>query len=54
MIWWLIGGFWIGFLCGMFAMCIFIARKSAYMDMVAEEDERPAGDPPKVSVTSHT
>jgi|GEM_PF-2088384 hypothetical protein len=52
MIWWLIGVFWVGLLCGIFAMCIFIAGNKPYADRAMEENERPLGHPSKISVTS--
>jgi hypothetical protein len=56
MIWWLIGAFWVGFLCGMFTMCMFVAtRDRPYMDkVVTEESERAANNALKVSAGSHT
>jgi hypothetical protein len=54
MIWLLIGGFWVGFLCGMFTMCMFVTRNRPSLDRVTEESESPPGDPPTISVTSPT
>jgi len=54
MIWWLLGGFWVGFLCGIVSMAIFVAgaRGRTYVDRAAEERER-LEQPFGVSVTSH-
>ena len=54
MIWWVIGGFWAGFLCGICAMSMFIAANKSYPNRVIEENERLRGHPSKISVTSHT
>ena len=56
MIWWAIGGFWAGFICGMFAMCIFAAGIDPTQNRV--DGGKPKGakvDPSVISVTcQHT
>jgi hypothetical protein len=48
MIWWAIGVFWAGILCGICAMSMFIAGNKSYPHRVTEETERLRGHPPQM------
>jgi len=48
MLWWVIGGFWAGFLCGVFAMSMFVSGNKSYPNRVTEETERRRGYPTQI------